>query len=262
MIKKSTIGYHLGGRLELKKLKQSLTYTCIYSDPTEILYQLDEQSYLHIFDYGSIVFFDVDKTTQTNIINAIRNILDLEKNDLESEEMDVEINAQISRSIVLFDKVVIKELNLDIIKIIVINIAQSIALDYYIEQSNQLLEEIAVFTNRLEESGKLSIKGKSLIKYIGKVLNIKNKLTRNLYIFDSPLSTWDDKFLDQLNRELSHELDIKIRHKSLQENLTTISENLEIFKSINEHSHSSSLEWIIIILIAVEIANMFFDKLF
>jgi uncharacterized Rmd1/YagE family protein len=61
---------------------------------------------------------------------------------------------------------------------------------------------------------------------------------------------------------LNKELDIRIRHRSLQESLAIIQENLEIYKDINQHSHSSTLEWIIIILIAVEIANIFIDKIF
>ena len=35
-------GYYLGGRFDLKILKNSLTFDCIYEDPTMMIYQLDE----------------------------------------------------------------------------------------------------------------------------------------------------------------------------------------------------------------------------
>lgn len=143
-----------------------------------------------------------------------------------------------------------------------LNIAQSVALDYYIEQSNILLGQTTQLSVELEEKGKFSIKGSKLLRYIGRTLNLKNKIAQNLYIFDGPTLTWNDEFLNAVNNDLSRELDIKIRHKSLQENLSTVRENLEIFQSISQHYHSAFLEWIVIILIAVEIGNVFIERFF
>lgn len=260
-MKVTTIGYHLGGRLDLKLIKNSLTFHCIYADPTELIYETSQFSWFQVFDYGSVVFFGIEKTLQTDIIGSIRKILSLAVNELESEEIDIEINPHSSTK-VLFDKIIVNHINADIAKIVMLNIAQSVALDYYIDQTNILLEQTTYFSNELEEKGRFSIKGKALLKYIGKALNLKNKIARNLYIFDSPDITWNDKSLNQLHDQLNRELDIKIRHRSLQESLSIIQENLEIYKDINQHSHSSTLEWIIIILIAVEIANLFIDKIF
>ncbi len=93
------------------------------------------------------------------------------------------------------------------------------------------------------------------------MLNLKNKIAQNIYIFDSPNLTWNDEYLNVINTDLSRELDIKLRHSSLQESLGTVRENLEILKDINQHSHSSTLELIVIALIAVEIINLIIDKL-
>ena len=257
---KTVTGYHLGDRLDLKELKNNLAYHCIYADPTELMYDENNDSYIGIFDYGSIVFFGVDNIAQTNIINTVRTILNLDKAELRRENFDVEINPDASYK-VIFDRLIIKELTIDIAKIIMLNIAQSVALDYYIEQSNILLSQTYQFSLELEEKGKFSIKGKKLLKYIGRLLNLKNKITQNIYIFDSPNLTWNDEQLNVINNDLSRELDIKLRHSSLQEGLSTVRENLEILKDINQHSHSSTLELIVIVLIAIEIINIIIDKL-
>ncbi len=259
-MKKTITGYHLGDRLDLKELKNNLTYTCIYADPTELMYENDHESYIGIFDYGSIVFFDVENSEQTLIINTIRTILKLDRIELKRENFDVEIEPE-APYIAIFDRLIIKEISIDIAKIIMLNIAQSVALDYYIEQSNVLLNQTFLFSQELEEKGKFSIKGKSLLKFIGRLLNLKNKITQNIYIFDSPNLTWNDQYLDVINNDLSRELDIKLRHSSLQENLNTVRQNLDILKDINQHSHSSTLEVIVIVLIAIEIINLFIDKL-
>lgn len=258
-MKKTITGYHLGDRLDLKELKNNLTYTCIYADPTELMYDAENDSYIGIFDYGSIVFFGVDNSAQTNIINSVRTILNLDKAELKRENFDVEIDPAASYK-VIFDRLIIKALTIDIAKIIMLNTAQSVALDYYIEQSNILLSQTFQFSIELEEKGKFSIKGKKLLKYIGRLLNLKNRITQNIYIFDSPNLTWNDEYLNVINNDLSRELDIKLRHSSLQDSLNTVRENLEILKDINQHSHSSTLELIVIVLIAIEILNLIIDK--
>ncbi len=260
-MKKAIIGYHLGDRLDLKELKNNLAYNCIYADPTELMYEADRDSYIGIFDYGSIVFFGVDNSVQTNIINGVRNILKLDSIELKRENFDVEIDPQASYK-VIFDRLIINEISIDIAKIIMLNIAQSVALDYYIDQANVLLAQTYQFSLELEERGKFSIKGKRLLKYIGRMLNLKNKIAQNIYIFDSPNLTWNDEYLNVINTDLSRELDIKLRHSSLQESLSTVRENLEILKDISQHSHSNTLEWIVIALIAVEILNLIIDKVF
>lgn len=260
-MKVTTIGYHLGERLDLKLLKNSLAFHCIYADPTELIYETSQYSWFEIFDYGSVVFFGIEKTLQTDIINSIRKIGSLAVKELESEEIDIEVIPD-SPTKALFDKIIVNHINVDLAKIIMLNIAQSVALDYYIEQTNILLEQTSYLSYELQEKGSFSIKGKKLLKYIGTALNLKNRIARNLYIFDSPDITWDDRYLNDLHAQLNVELDIRIRYRSLQESLDIIQENLEIYKDINQHSDSSKLEWIIIILIAVEIVNLFIDKLF
>ncbi len=261
MRKISTIGYHLGDRLDLKGIKSGLTFDNIYADPTELIYQTDTDSYFQIFDYGSIVFLGIEKTIQTQIINAIRQILQLDLKELMSENFDVEINPDVEYH-VFFDRIVLKEINMNIAKIVMLNIAQSIALDYFIEQSNLLLAQTRQFSTELEEQGRFSLKGKKLMQSIGKTLNLKIRIAENLYIFDTPLLSWNDEFLNTINDDLNRELDIQVRYKSLQENLRIVKENLDIYKDITQHTHSSTLEWIIIILIAVEIVNMILEKIF
>lgn len=254
------IGYHLGARLDLRALKDSFTFNCVYFDPTEIIYTEDDLSYIQIHDYGSIVFFGIEKTKQNEIINSIRSILKLDRNELKPEMYEVEIDPK-SPYKVLFDRIVIDQLNLEVARVLMLNIAQSVALDHYTEQANSLLEEISIHTAELERDGKFKIKGKNLTKYIGKTMNLKNIIATNLYIFDSPTIAWNDEDLNRINQDLVRELDIASRYKSLQESVQTIQESLDTFNDFRQHAHSSKLEWIIIILILFEIAKSIWDSL-
>ncbi len=259
MKKHSIVGYHLGEKLDLKTIKHSLAFECIYADPTELIYQNEDESFFQIFDYGSIVFLGVDNSIKTEIINNIRNILELDTQELCTENFAIEIDPEAPYK-VMFNRIRVPKLNLDLAKVLMINMAQSVALDNYIEQSNSLLGQTELFSAELEAKGKLSIKGKKLLKYIGRTLNLRNRIAQNLYIFDNPDLVWNDEFLNRVNDDLNRELDIRLRHRNLQENLNIVKENLEMLKDIYQHSHSSFLEWIIIILIAIEILNLIVEK--
>ncbi len=261
MNKISITAYHLRERLDLKKLKNSLTFNCICEDPTELLYQIEESIYFQIFDYGSVVFFGTNQINQTDILSSVRSILQLDSIELMRENYDVEVLPD-SQYKAMFDRIVIKDLNLDLIKILMLNIAQSVALEYYTVQSDLLLSQTVKYSGELEEYGKFSLRGKKLLKFIGRTLNLRNKIVNNLYIFDSHKSTWNNEFLNQVDIDLYRELDIGLRYRSLQENLNIVTENLGIFKDLNQYSQSLKLEWVIITLIAVEIINLLIEKIF
>jgi len=68
------------------------------------------------------------------------------------------------------------------------------------------------------------------------------------------------KILNKLDQDLKKTFDLKDRSRSIQDQLGIIKENLELFKDIMFHRESSILEWVIIILILVEVVDMFILK--
>jgi uncharacterized Rmd1/YagE family protein len=143
-----------------------------------------------------------------------------------------------------------------------LNVSQSVALDYYSEQTNKLLEETNYHTQILEKKGRLDISGINLKKYIGKTLNLKNRIAENLYIFDSPPETWEDESLNKIDLGLKRTFDLQERFRNIQEGLQIVKENLELFKDILQYRNSNLLEWIIIALISAELLNLILDKIF
>jgi len=66
------------------------------------------------------------------------------------------------------------------LRIVMLNIGQSVALDYYEVLTNELITSSKHYILELEQRGKLSISKTNLLKYIGKVLNVKNSIVNNL----------------------------------------------------------------------------------
>jgi uncharacterized Rmd1/YagE family protein len=135
-----------------------------------------------------------------------------------------------------------------------------VALDYYNQQTNLLLEETNYYTQILGIKGRIGLGGIELKKYIGRTLSLKNRITGNLYIFDSPEETWEDENLNKLDIGLKKTFDLQARFRDIQEGLGIVKENLELFRDLLQNRNSVALEWVIIILILVEVINLVVEK--
>ncbi|HNG90839.1 MAG TPA: RMD1 family protein, partial [Saprospiraceae bacterium] len=147
-----------------------------------------------------------------------------------------------------------------VLKITMLHLAYSVTLDFYSQQAEQLLSEVQGFTNQLEEKGSIQISRANMLRFIGRALNSKNRIVENLFLFDSPDTTWDDEYLDRIHRGLSRTFELHPRFKEIEYTFKVVEDNLTVFRELYHHRESSKLEWIIIVLICIEVADMLISK--
>jgi uncharacterized Rmd1/YagE family protein len=126
--------------------------------------------------------------------------------------------------------------------------------------TEEMLSSTKNYIRQLEQTGSLNVSKTALLKYIGKVLNVKAEIMDNLYILDDPNLTWEDEALNYLNRQLKSNFDINARFKDLDYRLRNMEENLKLFTELLNNRDSSRMEIIIIVLILIEVLNIFFGK--
>jgi len=252
------ISYQAAKAIDIKNSKLMIPYKLIFFDSDELFYQVSSDKYIYVFEYGMVSFFNFDSGDIDEFFRKLQPFCKGYFFDKLNEEISVNIITNELQ--VKFEGIVIPDLNFEMIRLIMLNTSQSVALNRYSEITEALLEETNVHTQLLENKGKLNISGVKLKQFIGRILNIKNTISENLYIFDSPDITWDNEQLNKLNKDLKQNLDLKDRYRRIYERIQIIKENLELFKDILEHIESSKLEWIIIILIFVEVIDMFILK--
>jgi uncharacterized Rmd1/YagE family protein len=141
-----------------------------------------------------------------------------------------------------------------------LNTGQSVALEHYELMTEEMLSSTKNYIRQLEKTGSLNVSKTELLKYIGKVLNVKAEIMDNLYILDDPNLTWEDEALNYLNRQLKSNFDINARFKDLDYRLRNVEENLKLFTELLNNRDSSRMEIIIIVLILIEVLNIFFGK--
>lgn len=254
----SVVAYQISASINIRQGKSLLSLPILYSDSDELFVSNGDQKYIYIFQYGMVSFFNHSETEIQDILTSLKPSQKFILKDFYSEKILVEIHEGIQK--VAFDKVILRQLDAEAIRLVMLNASQSVALDHYATITENLLEETNQHTQYLERKGKLDIGGNKLKRFIGKVLNIKNQISENLYIFDAPDVVWENERLNSLNLELKRTFDLKNRYRNIHERTEIIKENLELFKDIMYHKESSRLEWIIIILILVEVVDMFILK--
>ena len=244
----------LAESINIKKFRAEFKSEVHSGSTTELFYTFSENNrYLYIFDYGVVVFANYDAISKSEFVNFIKNyatsMVDLNL----SEEYFIETNATIEKPIVKNNFVTVASVDSSMMRIVMLNIGQSVALDYYENLTDELISSSKHFILQLEKQGKISISKTNLLKYIGKVLNVKNSIIDNLYILDDPNLVWDNEELNLLNRNLKANFDINTRFKDLDYRLQIVEDNLRLFTDVLNVRESSKLEWLIIFLIFIEI---------
>ena len=252
------LAYQVADSIDIKGFKTNFKTPVQFADSDSLFYGYGADKFIYLCKYGVITFLNYE---HARIEEFIQRIVPFCKNYSESrhnEEFEIETGAkEISFG---FNKIEIINPNADVFRLIMLNVSQSVALDYYYEVTHKLVLETNLQTQHLEKYGRLNISGRNLKKFIGRTLNLKSNISENLYIFDSPPETWEDENLNKIDLGLKKTFDLQLRFRNIQENLQIIKDNYELFKDIMQYRSSYILEIIVIILILMEVINLVIER--
>lgn len=255
------IAINIADSIDVKTLKGSFKGKLITSTSTELFYKTSENKYVSVFNYGVVAFSNHSQQEIGVVIADIEKFL-FNKQEEISETIQIQFTESPGIS---YDNDVLSvpmKLNKDeLFRIVLFDLSQSVALDYYSKIAESLLQQVKKYAAELEQKGKISLNKKEMMKFIGKSLSIKNKVVDNLYIFDSPDITWENDKIDKVHKLLTRTFDLGSRFKEIEYYFNIIDDNLELFKGNYEHQHSAALEIVVIILILIEILNSAYERL-
>jgi uncharacterized Rmd1/YagE family protein len=136
-------------------------------------------------------------------------------------------------------------------------LAQSAKLAMFESQAQRVIHENEYISQALASTGKIPLSRRELAKLRGTLFSVTSDILLNFNLLDTPEYFWDYPELEPHYSHVSRYLDIVPRITVLNKKLDTIHELLNMLASEQNHKHSSMLEWIIILLIAMEIIIFF-----
>jgi uncharacterized Rmd1/YagE family protein len=135
--------------------------------------------------------------------------------------------------------------------------AQSEKLGFFEEKSRTVIERNRNLSRELAHTGHISLSRKELSKLRGVLFDTSSDITLNFNLLDTPEFFWDYPEVEHYYKHLAQYLDLESRVDILNRKIATIHALLEMLASEQNHKHSAFLEWIIIVLIAVDIMVYF-----
>lgn len=212
-----------------------------------------QRAYLYYF--GVAVFFncseDLISGFYRNIIKAAES-LKLPRSHLYRESYSIQVR-DIEKVSVTNDCAIINREEAVFVDIIAYTIAKSVALEQIearVEIVFDKMEEIIAMLDR----GQLAIPDTELAKTAATILNFKYRSLSHIMILDKPDITWDIEEADRLYSTLANMFELNQRYNQIKHKSDTLLDINEVFTGLSHAKRSARLEWIIIILIAIEIA--------
>jgi uncharacterized Rmd1/YagE family protein len=140
--------------------------------------------------------------------------------------------------------------------------AQSIKLAAFEQNAIDTIHATSHLPESLAREGNIPLNRKSMAKIRGQLFLTKSDIILNYDLLDTPEFFWEHPEYQGIYSMAANYLEIQQRTEVLSKKLETIHELLQMLDDEQKHQHSSTLEWIIIWLIAVEIVMSLLDKVF
>lgn len=249
----------VSNQIDIKGIKSFLDIKPLADSSSELFYGFGGK-YQYYCNYGVIVFSGYKEEEMKYGIKTVSPYMKDEVSSWLRDEFQIRVDPS-KGTFFNFAEAIVGKMDEKVMRVAMLNLAQSVALDYYHSISENLLTQVKGFSNQLELTGKLKVSRNKMHRFLGKALNTQNDIAENIYIFDAPDLTWEDEYLDKLHQGLMKHFDLKVRFSEIEYTLRIIENNVTVFREIIHQRESNMLEFIIILLILVEVFDLFITKL-
>lgn len=215
-----------------------------------LVVHLDENKEIIFFNYGVYICFNVDFESMKFFQDALSGFLiePFEKPIIDQFTFTVKDNFEIN-----FDQVILDENSIFAKIAVALTLAQNVKLIEFEEKVEATIRENSKIPMELAKKGKINLNKKETAKKIGELFLVKSKTNLHYDLLDTPEFFWEYPQYEHYYEKISRYLDIKPRIEVLNKKVEVIQELLDMLSNEQNHRYSSFLEWIIIILIGVEI---------
>lgn len=251
--------YTLRHLIDTEHLANTLTASRSVIDPlAAIKRSINSEGLVFIFNFGSIVFWNVSPEKQIQEIEDLVGKAGFQFEQLYSDEYFVEeghVTPQVE-----FNRMLIDKLNQDRAEVIASTLAQSSSMAFYETMVETAWNNVDAMIERLQAKGSLSPFPNRLHRRIGEALSMRSQVVRVLHLLDRPDLIWEDRIMDELYGSLRATFDLPERFQALEYKLQLIQQTLELLVGTARDRRLYWLEFAIVFLILFDICFSMFEK--
>lgn len=221
--------------------------------PHELTYALEGGGIAFFYPFGAVVFYDVPAHRREEQVSRLRSVRPgLTSTQVFREEFTVREDAgavpDVSGGILTLDKLTPERAS-----VIALTVGQSAAMEYYERIVDEMFDRTDMLVDRMEKRGTVRLGTRSLHRFIGGAMGVRNEVVSILHLLDRPDAAWEDPGMDRIYGELRAEFDLVDRYAALEQKLRSVQDSLELVLDVARDKRITLLELTIVFLIVLEV---------
>jgi len=269
----SVVGYSAADSFDILGLRDALreqdVYTVVTSEDLEANCLVATNKYspvdgenektkdIFFFKEGCVVFWNVPELERSSVLKFLKPycLERIEESIIydESEMMNFKMSgtdkAHLEKGIIN----IVDDTDLIVKYTFSDAISASVKLGTWEADLEKIIDSIEFIAEDMRRSAKVKIHEDFVLQKTGEILELRHLLNLSSDLLDTPDFYWDREDLEHLFGVTCSHLAVSKRTRVVNEKLGHCLEIIEMINNHLRHEHSSRLEWIIIILIGIEI---------
>lgn len=209
-----------------------------------------------LFDYGVVVLWGMTLKEEQKFLKEIAKFeMDkLAPDDVETECFNFYYTREYQARI-YNDFITLRDKTNYMIKLAISHaLAQSVKTSLFEELVDNTIQTCQEIPNTIALTGTINLDRKAINMQIGELFILRINIHLNGSVLDTPELFWVEPQLEPVYQAVRSYLEMDQRVSLLTERLDVIADLLAVLKDQLSHGHGEMLEWIVIVLIAAEIA--------
>ena len=132
-------------------------------------------------------------------------------------------------------------------------LAKSVVLSHYETRIAEIFDRIEPLAATLQQKGRAGAGSKELLRHIGDVLLIQQKMVGRVGTGETPELLWEHPELERFYTRLADEYELRERDRTLDRKLDIVSRTVETLLGLVQTRSSHRVEWYIVLLIVAEL---------
>ncbi len=212
-----------------------------------------------IFPYGAAVMWGLSPQQKKSILETLKKDEDQPYEVTEKESYTYIYG---SKAAIANDQITLPSSQLEAKLAFSHGLAQSIKLSVFEGAAQKTIAKTKDIPAQLAKHGKISLSRKQIRKMRGSLFIERSSINLHFDVLDVPEYFWEHFELEPIYTLIANYLDLETRVEILNQRLDVIHDLFEVLGNELNHQHSSRLEWIIILLIAIEVVSSFVREIF
>jgi len=206
-----------------------------------------------LFRYGAIVLFGAETVAIDNFVASLSASIAGTFPVPERDEARLLVRPESEQPVDASGNIVVRERTTEGLQLVADILAKSLVLSHYEARIADIFDGIEPLAATLRERGRAGASGRELLRHIGDVLLMQQKMVGRVETGEKPELLWEHPELERLYMRLAEEYELRDRGRALDRKLEVVSRTVETLLSLVQTRSSMRVEWYIVLLIIAEL---------